>query len=87
MMELTTSAARLQRPIARTRPVCSVADKPCLYHSGRAVSYQQAMGQREICRDVACYVSRRVPDVASYVSLHTNQAVISVQSTCLWAPY
>ena len=43
MMELTTSAARLQRPIARTRPVCSVADKPCLYHSGGAVSYQAAI--------------------------------------------
>ena len=35
MMELTTSAARLQRPMARTRPDCSLLSKTWLYHSSQ----------------------------------------------------
>ena len=40
IMELTTSAARLHRPMARTRLVGSVADKTCLYHRDTAVSHK-----------------------------------------------
>ena len=40
-MELTTSAAKLHRPMARTRLDCSLPGKPCLYHSDRVMSHSQ----------------------------------------------
>src|SRR6185503_5649172 len=42
MMELTTRAARLHLPMARTSPDCPLAGKTWLYHSGQpsAISFQ-----------------------------------------------